>query len=69
MILKCWIVATIVGIMMFSAGILSVALYYYLTSRPERDSLGLRGWLWLDVVKSHLKDKKRPPDKSPEDEG
>jgi hypothetical protein len=69
MILKCWIVATIVGIMTFSAGILSVALYFYLTSRPERDSLGLRGWLWLDGVKSHLKDKNRPQDKGPNGKG
>ncbi len=60
MILKCWIIATIVGIMTFSAGILAVALYHYLTSRSERASLGLQGWLWLDRVKSHLRDKPPP---------
>jgi len=69
MILKCWIVATIVGMMTFSAGILSVALYYYLTSRAERTSLGLRGWLWLDGVKSSLSDKKHPRDKGPKAKG
>ena len=57
MILKCWVIATIVGTMAFSAGILSVALYIYLTSRAERDSLGLRGWFWLDKIKTNLTDK------------
>ena len=60
MILKCWIIATIVGIMAFSTGILSVALYYYLTSRSVRASHGLRSWLWLDGMKSNLRDKKPP---------
>ena len=59
MILKCWIVATIVGVMAFFVGILSVALYFYLTSQAKRDSLGLRGWYWLDRIKSNLTDKDR----------
>ncbi|MEN8132873.1 MAG: hypothetical protein ABFS45_22375 [Pseudomonadota bacterium] len=57
MILKCWIIATIVGIMAFSAGILLVALYFYMTSRATWASVGLRGWFWLDKVKSNLTDK------------
>jgi hypothetical protein len=57
MLLKCWVIAAIVGFMSFSAGILIVAAFMYLTTRGERASVGLRSWMWLDKVKSSLSDK------------